>query len=179
MNFAASLSSKIGKPIKVAVGAAMLAQSPGVIASIPPTIAVKVVSSDRGTQATSRAIVELLAAYDNFHWEESRISAPGVLHCFKTRGDAESCARQIVRQGPIVLRSPPVLIIARPAGVGRIGWTCIGAGEKPVRPGAQSITLDVGAIFAGPTARRQIAQRRALQCVWAAAAEAGGVVRVE
>src|SRR4051794_32238978 len=59
-------------------------------ASIPPPIAVKVVSVDLRTEAVSKAAVELLSAYDNFQWAQSTISRGGVIDCLE-ESNAEAC----------------------------------------------------------------------------------------
>ena len=164
-------------PKMVLTLAALCGAAPAV-AFIPPSIAVRVVSEDRDAEAASRALVELLVAYENFLWATSEIGRSGPLAC-ADRSLGSACLRAVLRQRPADLRAPPVLIVARSAGEGRVEWTCVGAGTGPARAADQAVTIDLAEAFAGPIARRRASQRRALACIRAAAAEAEGVIRLD
>src|SRR4051812_40258786 len=75
-------------------------------ASIPPPIAVKVVSADLRTEAVSRAVVEILSTYDNFQWAESRISRGRLIDCLGNP-NAEACVRSLTAQSS----SPPPAVV--------------------------------------------------------------------
>ena len=162
--------------LRLAAALAALACGSAAAAFIPPSISVKVVSGDRNAEATSRAIVELLAAHDNFQWAGSALSRPAALACAAKH---DLCLRAVVRGRPVERQAPPALIVARPAGEGQVAWTCIGAGERPARAADQAVTLDVATLFAGKAEARRAAQRQALACIRAAAAEAGGIISVD
>jgi hypothetical protein len=161
---------------KLAGFAAMagLAVAP-VQASIPPSIAVDVISSDRHAQATMRGLVEIISAYDNFQRADSHLGAP-VRDCLG-KPDMEACARAAVRAVPVRPNAPPALVIVTPGENNVYRLTCIGAGEKASKPEAQSITIDMKeAMFAAPEVRFPL-QHKALGCIWSAAAEAGGIIK--
>ena len=163
---------------KVVVALAALCGAMPAAAFIPPSISLRVVSEDRDSEAASRALVELLVAYENFLWASSEIGRSAPLACADRRL-LSACLRAVMRQRPADLRAPPVLIVARPAGEGRVAWTCVGAGTGPARAADQAVTIDLAEAFAGPLPRRRAAQRGALACIRAAAAEAEGVIRLD
>ena len=163
---------------KIVLALAALGGAAPAAAFIPPSIAVRVVSEDRDAEAASRALVELLVAYENFLWGTSEIGRSGPLAC-ADRSLGSACLRAVVRQRPADLRAPPVLIVARSAGEGRVAWTCVGGGARPARAADQAVTIGLAAAFAGPPARRRAVQRSALACIRAAAAEAEGVIRID
>jgi hypothetical protein len=137
-------------------------------ASIPPPIAVKVVSVDLRTEAVSKAAVELLSAYDNFQWAQSTISRGGLIDCVKGQ-NAEACIRGLAARSP---SPPPAVVLAEPGKGDVVKWTCLGGGSSPGPQPGQRITVDMKAALFGAAAQRKVLQAKLLRCIRLAAAEA-------
>ena len=137
-------------------------------ASIPPPIAVKVVSVDLRTEAVSKAAVELLSAYDNFQWAQSTISRGGLINCVEGQ-NAEACIRGLAARSP---SPPPAVVLAEPRKGDVVSWTCLGAGSSPASQPGQRIAVDMKAALFGGADQRKALQAKLLRCIWLAAAEA-------
>lgn len=146
-------------------------------ASIPPSIAVDVMSTDRDAQATMRGLVEIISAYNNFQRADSNLGWR-VRDCLG-KPDLEACARAAVRAAPVRPNEPPALVIVTPGENDVYRLTCIGAGEKASKAEAQSVSIDMKeALFAAPEVRFPL-QHKALGCIWSAAAEADGIIKAD
>jgi hypothetical protein len=144
-------------------------------ASIPPPLAVRVISSDRHAEITMRGLIEIISAYDNFQRADSDLG-PSVRDCLG-KADTEACARAEMRKVPVRPDAPPALVIVSPGKDDVYRLTCVGAGATPSKAEAQHVSIDMKkALFAAPKIRFPI-QHKALGCIWSAAAEANGIIK--
>lgn len=139
-------------------------------ASIPPWIAVRVVSTDRHAEVTTLGLVEMISAYDNFQKAQSELGRE-VRDCLGKPG-AEACARSEVRKVPVKPSEPPALVIVERVKGDTYRLTCVGAGEKASKPEAQHIVVDMKKAFFGAREVRFPLQYEALGCIRSAADEA-------
>lgn len=139
-------------------------------ASIPPRIAVKVVSEDRETEARTRALVEVLSTFDNFLWVESYVGRGAVLDCLR-KTDADNCARALIRSSGAPAGAPTAILIVRERNGADVELQCLGSGKTAPDQDKQRATIDLQfALFGSPELRANL-RRSALQCLWSAAAE--------
>ena len=151
--------------------ATLLAQSGQASASIPPPLALLVLSEDPATEAITVAYAALLTASANFIPADAPVARWQLQACLKQDAEAAGCIAQALAARPG--RVQPVVLLSTRRRDDVYEWRCVGA--DPARSQARRrISIDLReAMFGTPTARAA-ARDAALGCLFDAAADAEG-----
>ena len=171
------ISLRLRGPATLALGLLLAVVPVAAAASIPPSLALLVVSDDPHAEALSLAYVEYLIANENFLDADSTLPRWQIADCLKRAGDLVSCVAAQIAAKPIDKRAPPVVVVVQPIDGDVYRWRCVGA--DPTRQGktAKSVSIDLQKALFG-TREARIAQRTAaMGCLFGAGAEADGVIR--
>jgi len=146
-------------------------------ASIPPLIAPVVLSSDKSAAAITHAYLEFLTRNGHFVIVDAPLAGWEAAACLGGKGMATSCLRQKIREKPVDKQAQPVALLVARAEGDSYRWTCVGAGEQAGDIARQSILIDPKEGMFGDGPARADMHKKAVGCLFSAAAEAEGVIR--
>lgn len=158
---------------------AILAVAPLSTASaVPVGLRLVLVSPNPHDEALNRGFIAVLVEYYAFYLAGSLSFASNFASCANLSEGLGACVRGAIKPTANDQDNPPVVVIATSEPDGKFRWRCFGVGKEAYAAPKQDVRLDLmRAMFSFPQ-ERLTGRRQAVDCIMAAASEAGGRVRI-